>query len=96
MIYLCSHSNTLLASKDEILEILERAQPTNSIICFTSNVSLIIPLAERQGLLQDWDRNTCMYVREDFEGAYELTGFHSSFFLSEGGTKVTAGRETML
>lgn len=72
------------------MKYLKVAQPTNSIICFTSKVSLIIPLAERQGLPLQCDRNTVL-VRKDFEGEHELTGFPSPLFFchSEGGMKVS-------
>lgn len=71
------------------MKYLKAAQPTNSIICFTSKVSLIIPLAERQGLLGKWDRNT-VHVREDFKGEYELTAFPPPLLcLSKGGTNVS-------
>lgn len=81
MIYSCSHSDTLLSPKDEILE----SSTANAIICFTSKVSLIIPLAERQGLPRQCDRNTVL-VREGFKGEYELTDFPSLLFviLKEG------------
>lgn len=69
------------------MKYLKAVQPANSIICFTSKVSLIIPLAERQGLLGD--RITGI-GREDFEGEYELTGFSPHpVCISEGGRKVS-------
>lgn len=61
------------------MKYLKAALPTNAIICFTSKVSLIIPLAERQGLPRQCDRNTVL-VREGFEGEYELTDFPSLLF----------------
>lgn len=72
------------------MEYLKAALPTNAIICFTSKVSLIIPLAERQGLPRQCDRNTVL-VREGFEGEYELTDFPSLLFLchSERGMRVS-------
>lgn len=68
------------------MKYLKAELPTNAIICFTSKVSLIIPLAERQGLPRQCDRNTVL-VREGFEGEYELTDFPSLLFyviLKEG------------
>lgn len=62
------------------MKYLKAAQPTNSIICFTSKVSLIIPLAERQGPPLRCDRNT-ERGREDFEGECELDGSPPPLFL---------------